>query len=370
MPAVDLPFIPHDEQGVRRQHHPGRADRLHVCGEQFVFVHALQRALGAHADRQRGQLHRWECRRLRGHDPQRASGGAPFPNIICEAGDGSASDIGIGSISGALYRNHDCLIICYDNEQYANTGIQASSRTPYGGMTTFSPPGPMVPEAKTLFPKDLARMMAAGHPHCYVATASVGYPIDLMNKVRKGLNHKGAPIRWFTPHARRVSCTRRRARSTWAGWLWNAGSSPMWEWNTKKREYDYSFRPRSMRPVAEYLKLHGRFVISHPEHVATLQKAVRRQQWRRMTGVELPRLRCLGRRCEERGPTWRPRKAGCAAAINRMNTKVNPDCISRKLAGKLLPARARNAPTRDVRPEAAFDLTHRRACARGRRDPP
>ena len=39
------------------------------------------------------------------------------------------------------------------------------SRTPYGGMTTFSPPGPMVPEAKTLFPKDLARMMAAGHPH-------------------------------------------------------------------------------------------------------------------------------------------------------------------------------------------------------------
>ena len=49
-----------------------------------------------------------------------------FPNIICEAGDGSASDIGLASISGALYRNHDCLIICYDNEQYANTGIQAS----------------------------------------------------------------------------------------------------------------------------------------------------------------------------------------------------------------------------------------------------
>ncbi|HTA59355.1 MAG TPA: thiamine pyrophosphate-dependent enzyme, partial [Candidatus Baltobacteraceae bacterium] len=62
-----------------------------------------------------------------------------FPNVICEAGDGSASDIGLASISGALYRNHDCLIICYDNEQYANTGIQASSRTPYGGMTTFSP---------------------------------------------------------------------------------------------------------------------------------------------------------------------------------------------------------------------------------------
>jgi pyruvate ferredoxin oxidoreductase beta subunit/oxalate oxidoreductase subunit beta len=60
------------------------------------------------------------------------------------------------SISGALYRNHDCLIICYDNEQYANTGIQASSRTPYGGMMTFSPPGPLVPEGRSYFP-DLAR---------------------------------------------------------------------------------------------------------------------------------------------------------------------------------------------------------------------
>src|SRR5258708_29039541 len=74
-----------------------------------------------------------------------------FPNIICEAGDGSASDIGLASISGALYRNHDCLIICYDNEQYANTGIQASSRTPYGGMTHFLPPRPKDPSAETLF---------------------------------------------------------------------------------------------------------------------------------------------------------------------------------------------------------------------------
>ena len=74
-----------------------------------------------------------------------------FPNIICEAGDGSASDIGLASISGALYRNHDCLIICYDNEQYANTGIQASSRTPYGGMTTFTPPGPMIRRRRSCF---------------------------------------------------------------------------------------------------------------------------------------------------------------------------------------------------------------------------
>jgi pyruvate ferredoxin oxidoreductase beta subunit/oxalate oxidoreductase subunit beta len=187
-----------------------------------------------------------------------------YPNIICEAGDGSASDIGLASISGALYRNHDCLIICYDNEQYANTGIQASSRTPYGGMTTFSPPGPVVPEGKKLFPKDLARMMAAGHPHCYVATASVGYPIDLMNKVRKGLNHKGAAYLM----------------------VFECGLYPIWEWNPEKRAFDYSFRPQSMRPVSEYLKLQGRFGHLHAEHIATLQKFAN-EQWRMMS-VALP----------------------------------------------------------------------------------
>jgi len=209
-----------------------------------------------------------------------------FPNVICEAGDGSASDIGLASISGALYRNHDCLIICYDNEQYANTGIQASSRTPYGGMTTFSPPGPMVPEAKTLYPKDLARMMAAGHPHCYVATASVGYPIDLMNKVRKALNHKGAAFMMiYTPCQK--GFVYETPRSIDLGrMVVECGLYPIWEWNQDKRVYDYSFRPQNMRPVSEYLKLQGRFGHLHAEHISNLQKFAN-QQWR-MMGVELP----------------------------------------------------------------------------------
>ena len=75
----------------------------------------------------------------------------PYPNIIVMAGDGSAADIGLGSISGALYRNHDALFICYDNECYANTGIQVSPTTPYAGLTTFTPTGrsgPCCPSAR------------------------------------------------------------------------------------------------------------------------------------------------------------------------------------------------------------------------------
>jgi len=60
----------------------------------------------------------------------------------------------------------------------------------------------------------------------------------------------------------------------------------MWEWNPEKREFDYSFRPQSMRPVSEYLKLQGRFGHLHAEHIANLQKFAN-EQWR-MMGIELP----------------------------------------------------------------------------------
>jgi len=64
------------------------------------------------------------------------------------------------------------------------------------------------------------------------------------------------------------------------------GLYPMWEWNPEKREYDYSFRPQSMRPVSEYLKLQGRFGHLHAEHIAILQQFAN-QQWQ-MMGVALP----------------------------------------------------------------------------------
>src|ERR1700741_48010 len=65
-----------------------------------------------------------------------------------------------------------------------------------------------------------------------------------------------------------------------------SGLYPMWEWNPEKREFNYSFRPASMRPVAEYLKLQGRFGHLHAEHIATLQKFAN-DQWKTMN-VQLP----------------------------------------------------------------------------------
>src|SRR4029078_10933942 len=136
-----------------------------------------------------------------------------------------------------------------------------------------------------LFPKDLARMMAAGHPHCYVSTASVGYPIDLMNKVRKGLNHKGASfLMVYTPCQK--GFVYETPRSIDLGRLVvECGLHLIWESNPEKRERDHVFGPQNVRPVAEYLKLQGRFGHLHAEHIATLQRFAN-EQWR-MMGVEI-----------------------------------------------------------------------------------
>ncbi len=209
----------------------------------------------------------------------------PYPNIIVMAGDGSASDIGLGSISGALYRDHDALFICYDNECYANTGIQVSPTTPYAGMTTFTPFGKAKPEGKSLPPKNLAKMMAEGHPHCYVATTTVGYPVDLMNKTRKGLNRRGAAfMHCFTPCQKgwvyQTSMTVEIGRR-----VVEAGLFPVWEYDPEEHEYHY-FHPPVQRPVTDYLAMQGRFGHMLPEHIASIQVQANRN-WQAI-GMDVP----------------------------------------------------------------------------------
>ncbi len=196
-----------------------------------------------------------------------------FPNIIVMAGDGGSVDIGLQAMSAMMYRGHDVLFICYDNEAYANTGIQTSPTTPYGGNTTFTPPGPAIPEGKTLFPKDPPQLVIGGHPAVrYVATASVAYPVDLINKVRKALNvvgptflhiHCPCPKGWGFDEAKTVEVARLAIETG----MWN-----MYEWDNG--EYRYQFKPKKYKPVREYLKLQNRFAHLSDEHIAKLQAFV------------------------------------------------------------------------------------------------
>ncbi len=193
-----------------------------------------------------------------------------FPNIICFAGDGGTSDIGLQALSGCMYRGHDVLFICYDNESYANTGIQTSPMTPYGANTTFTPPGPVIPEGKRQFPKDLVKMIAAGHPAVkYLATASVAYPVDLMNKVRKALAYKGpsfmhihapCPKGWAFPASKTIEIGKLAIETgMWTNYEIEGGSVRV------------THAPRKRKPVVYYIKSQGRFGHLDEDMIGRLQ---------------------------------------------------------------------------------------------------
>lgn len=193
-----------------------------------------------------------------------------LPNIVVFAGDGGAIDIGLQAMSAMMYRGHDALFIEYDNESYANTGVQTSPATPYGANTTFTPPGKAIPEGKVLFPKDAPQLVIGGHPAVhYVATASVAYPVDLMNKVRKALNYQGptflhlhcpCPKGWLFDESKTVEMAKLAIQTgMWVNYEWEKG------------EYKYQHTPKEYKPVGEYMKHQTRFKHLKPEHISKMQ---------------------------------------------------------------------------------------------------
>ena len=112
-----------------------------------------------------------------------------MPKVVAMGGDGGTSDIGLQALSGALERDHHFIYICCDNEAYMNTGIQRSSATPFGAMTTTSPPGKRS-FGQITWKKNMAAI-AVAHGIPYVATASPGYLFDLYFKVKKAVETPG-----------------------------------------------------------------------------------------------------------------------------------------------------------------------------------
>jgi pyruvate ferredoxin oxidoreductase beta subunit len=120
---------------------------------------------------------------------QRKNKNAKKVKCIATGGDGGTYDIGIQSLSAAMERGHDLLYICYDNGAYMNTGIQRSGATPLGAATTTTPVGSVI-AGKQQHRKDLTSIMVAHHIP-YVAQASIHDPVDLSNKIQKGIEIDG-----------------------------------------------------------------------------------------------------------------------------------------------------------------------------------
>ncbi|MBI2171892.1 MAG: pyruvate synthase [Chloroflexi bacterium] len=106
--------------------------------------------------------------------------------FVMITGDGGM-DIGMGPTIGAALRNHNMVIVEYDNQGYMNTGSQLSYSTPLGHMTSTSHVG-QAQGGKTFHHKDTLQIMAACHIP-YVFSSVEGYADDLVKK--------GAKAQWY-----------------------------------------------------------------------------------------------------------------------------------------------------------------------------
>jgi len=114
-------------------------------------------------------------------------------NVIAFCGDGGGADMGLAAISATMtHPDYNLLILMYDNEEYANTDIQVSGTSPYGANTTFSTPGKVKRIMNNRWKKNVAPLIAAGHPTVkYVGTISTSYPLQAMNCIRRALSIGG-----------------------------------------------------------------------------------------------------------------------------------------------------------------------------------
>jgi pyruvate ferredoxin oxidoreductase beta subunit len=105
------------------------------------------------------------------------------PIVVVQGGDGATFDIGFGALTASWARGDDLLYICYDNEGYANTGMQASLSTPTQAKTPTS-------LNKHQNKRDMLAI-ALAHNIPYIAQANIAFPDDFKNKIAKAQKIKG-----------------------------------------------------------------------------------------------------------------------------------------------------------------------------------
>ncbi len=194
--------------------------------------------------------------------------------VIAWAGDGGTADIGLQALSGAAERGENIIFVMYDNEAYMNTGIQRSSSTPHSAWTTTTPQG------KKRFKKDVAAIMLA-HNIEYLATASVAFPTDFMEKLKRAELHQGTkfiqlyspcPPGWRTDADKSIRIGQLAVQT---------GSWILYEYENKKLNISpisRSFKdPRNRKPLPDYLNLQGRFSKSSKYDIKELESEIEKK---------------------------------------------------------------------------------------------
>jgi pyruvate ferredoxin oxidoreductase beta subunit len=208
-----------------------------------------------------------------------ATGREDIP-VIAMGGDGAVSDISFSQVSACAQRNDNMVFFCMDNEAYMNTGVQKSTLTPFGSVTTTTPGGSVE------WKKDLPVIIAFHHVP-YVATVSPAYPADLRRKVKKALGMKGyryihvfapCPTGWGYDPSLTVKVSKSAVTS---------GVFPLYEVENGKLRYTVNVRERA--PVKEYLTMQSRFRFLDDGEIENIQHHIdeKNDKLQELTGISI-----------------------------------------------------------------------------------
>ncbi len=178
--------------------------------------------------------------------------GKKATTVAILAGDGGTFDIGLQALSGAAARGENILYVVNNNGAYMNTGIQTSTATPYGAVTTTN----AGEDYKKTWPKDLMGIIAA-HNLPYAATASLAFLEDMRQKIQKAKATEGFRLLMIDGpcppgHKYEPSQSIQVSRLAVETKLF-----PLFE--VVRQRYKISYWPQKSVPVAECLKHQGRF---------------------------------------------------------------------------------------------------------------
>lgn len=191
-------------------------------------------------------------------------------NVVGFIGDGGTADIGFQSLSAMVERGHNVIYVCLENEAYMNTGGQRSGTTPLGAYTTTTPVG-KVWRGKDRPRKNMPLLMA-DHGAPYVATASIGYPLDYVNKVKKAAEIRGpkyihvlapCPVGWGFHESKTIEMARLAVESR----IW-----PLYE--VVGGVWRITHDVKKPKPVKEYLTAQRRFSHLTAEDIERVQREV------------------------------------------------------------------------------------------------
>lgn len=197
--------------------------------------------------------------------------------VVVWSGDGGAADIGFATLSGAAIRNEDIIVIVSDNEAYMNTGVQASGTTPWKALTTTSPIW-----GKSEERKDIAMIMLM-HRIPYVATASIGYPLDFADKLLRASEingfrfihlHSPCPPGWRFEGGKTIELSKLAVETgAWILWEYRDGYIELSRPSTR-----YSDKA-NRKAIEEYLRFQGRYKHLSNEDVRYIEERID-ESWR------------------------------------------------------------------------------------------